>query len=92
MGKVVAIFRASVWLRVCTIASIILLVASFCVPPLGVIDSSVLAATGEIFGFGALWLVYIGLEKGVDAKIKRGDTEVSIDSQNKIREPKKETY
>lgn len=38
-----------------TIFGIILLMVSFCVPPLGVIDASVLAAVGEVFTFsGAL--------------------------------------
>ena len=44
------------WLGVVLAASgIILLAVSFCVPPLGVIDASVLAAVGEVFTFsGAL--------------------------------------
>lgn len=44
------------WLgAVLTIFGIILLMVSFCVPPLGVIDASVLAAVGEVFTFsGAL--------------------------------------
>ena len=40
------------WLgAVLTIFGIILLMISFCVPPLGVIDASVLAAVGEVFTF-----------------------------------------
>ena len=44
------------WLGVGLAASgIILFAVSFCVPPLGVIDASVLAAVGEVFTFsGAL--------------------------------------
>lgn len=44
------------WLGVVLAASgIVLLAVSFCVPPLGVIDASVLAAVGEVFTFsGAL--------------------------------------
>lgn len=44
------------WLgAILTIFGIILLMVSFCVPPLGVIDASVLAAVGEVFTFsGAL--------------------------------------
>lgn len=81
MKKLVSIFRASIWLRICTIASITLLVASFIVPPLGVIDSSVLAAVGELFGFGSLWLVYMGLEKGIDTKIKHNNTEITLENK-----------
>ena len=44
------------WLGVClAVMGIILLWVSFFVPPLGIIDSSVLAAIGEVFTFsGAL--------------------------------------
>lgn len=44
------------WLGVVLAASgIVLFAVSFCVPPLGVIDASVLAAVGEVFTFsGAL--------------------------------------
>lgn len=44
------------WLGVCLAAmGILLLWASFFVPPLGIIDASVLAAIGEVFTFsGAL--------------------------------------
>ena len=35
------------------VVGILLIIASFCVPPLGVIDNSVLAAIGEVFTFTA---------------------------------------
>lgn len=68
---------------VCLTISIILLIASFICPPTGVIDSSVLAGVGELFGFAALGAVVRAIEKGVDTKIKKGDTEVTFGDLNK---------
>lgn len=67
------------WFIVLTFISIGLLIASFIVPPLGVIDGSVLAAVGEIFAFAALGTLLKALETGVAAKIKHKDTTFEID-------------
>lgn len=61
-----------------TFVAIVLIIGSFFVPPLGVIDGSVLAATGELFAFSALWVGIGALEKGYDTTIKRGEVEVKI--------------
>lgn len=63
--------------------SIVLIVASFIVPPTGIIDPSVLAAIGELFGFASLGVVLRAIEKGVDARVKKGDTTVEIGDLNK---------
>ena len=59
-----------------------LVVASFIVPPTGVIDPSVLAATGEIFAFAALGAVIKAIDKGVDAKVQRGNTTLVVGDLN----------
>lgn len=59
---------------VLTAISVALLVASFFVPPMGVIDGSVLAAVGEMFGFSALLTGLFAMEKGVDMKVTHGNT------------------
>ena len=59
-------------------ASVVLLVAAFFVPPMGVIDPSVLAATGILFAFAALGAVYKALDHGVDASITKGDTTLMV--------------
>lgn len=66
------------WFWVLSLAAIVLLTASFIVPPTGVIDPSVLAASGEIFGFAALGTVIKAIDKGVDAKVTRGDTTLTL--------------
>ena len=68
----------NIWMRILSISSILLLIASFFVPPLGVIDGSILAAVGELEGLGVLWIVLRAVEKGTAASFKKGDVEVDI--------------
>lgn len=70
-------FHKSVFL-VCLVVSIILIVASFFIPPLAVVDGSVLAAVGEIFGFAALGEVAAAIERGHGASITHGNTTIEI--------------
>lgn len=64
---------------VCLVMSIVLMVASFLLPPQGIIDPSVLTATGILFGFAALAVAGQNLANGKDVKMKKGDLEVTID-------------
>ena len=68
----------NIWMRILSISSILLIIASFFVPPLGVIDGSVLAAVGELEGLGVLWIILRAVEKGTGASFKKGDVEVEI--------------
>lgn len=63
---------------VCLVTSIIMMVVSFIVPPLAVIDSSIFVATSILFAYAALASFNAALEKGVDATVKHGETELSI--------------
>lgn len=58
--------------------AVILIVASWFVPPMAVIDGSVLAATGEIFGFTALGAVVHAIDTGKTATIQHGNTTVTV--------------
>ena len=71
-------WESNIWLRILSISSIILIIASFFVPPLGVIDGSILAAVGELEALGVLWIVLRAIEKGTAASFKKGDVEVDI--------------
>ncbi len=63
-----------------------LVVAGFCVPPMGVIDGSVLTAVGELLGGTALLTFVINipayLDAGVKARFTRGQTTVSVQSSD----------
>lgn len=77
------IWQHDVWLRILTLTSIVLLVWGFVLPPPGVIDGSVIAAVGELAGFAALWQLAKAIDKGVDAALRKGDTETTITSDVK---------
>ena len=80
MKELQRIWRHDVWLRILTLTSIALLVWGFVLPPPGVIDGSVIAAVGELAGFAALWQLAKAIDKGVDAALRKGDTEITITS------------
>ena len=63
---------------VCLSLSIALIVAGFLVPPMGSIDGSVLTAVGELFAFATLFEVHVAIKKGVDAKVRHGNTELTV--------------
>lgn len=70
------------YISVTLIVSILLGVASFVVPPTGVIDASVLAFIGELGTITALLTFLVKLptyiEKGKKARIIKGDTTIEI--------------
>ena len=77
------IFKSNMWFYILSGISIILLITSFIVPPTGIIDASVLAATGEIFAFASLGTVLKAIEKGIDAKITKGNTTLELNNDDK---------
>ena len=61
-----------------SIIGVILIITAFLLPPLSVIDNSVLIAVGEINGFAALGAVIKAIDRGSSASIKHNGTEVTI--------------
>lgn len=78
MKKLKIIWRNDVWLRILTITSISLIIGAFFFPPLAIIDGSILAAVGELAGFGAIWEINKALDNGVDASVNHNGTEISV--------------
>ena len=70
--KIVAIVLAA-----CAVA---LGVASFFMPPKGTIDSSVVAFVGELFAFASLFFAWESVDRGIDAKVKHGATEIELNN------------
>ena len=60
------------------LATIGLLVASFIVPPTGVIDSSVLKAGALIFGFATLAELREAVMEGLGVKLTHGNTTIEV--------------
>jgi hypothetical protein len=63
---------------VLSLSAIVLIVAGLLMPPMGVIDGSVLTAVGELFAFAALATVWHAIDKGIDAKITHGQTTLNL--------------
>ena len=77
------IIKGTPWyMHAAMITSIVLIVASFFIPPYAVVDSSVIAATGELLGGATLMNFVLNipnyLEAGVKAKISHGNTTVTV--------------
>ena len=68
---------------ICSFVSVSLMIAGFCLPPVGVIDNSVIVGVGELFGFYAVSKVPTMIRSIRDGKtlsVKHGDTEVNVSS------------
>lgn len=84
----IRIIRAVDWyVHLTMIASIGLIIASFCVPPTGVIDGSVLGGVGELGSMAALFTFLAKLPEylsvGATAKIQKGNTTIEVGKEIK---------
>lgn len=70
---------------ICLVIALGLIVASFVTPPMWIIDGSVLAAVGEIFGFAALGEVGAAIERGHTATISHGNTQIEIRKDDEVQ-------
>ena len=68
---------------VCLIASIVVGVVSFVLPPTGVIDPSCLKFIALLLGFSALGIAGQNLANGKDVIFTHGETEVTIGDNDK---------
>lgn len=66
----------------CLIASIIIGVVSFLLPPTGVIDPSCLKFIALLLGFSALGVAGQNLANGKDVIFSHGETKVEINDDN----------
>ena len=75
--------RLKIIAAILSAVAVVLIVVSFFVPPSGVIDSSVLAAVGELFAFASLFMIWESVGLGMDAKITHGDTKIELSNDDK---------
>ena len=71
---------------VCFFVSVGLIVGGFFVPPMGIIDGSILKAVGELLLFPTLLYGYRAIELGLTIKFEKGDTSVVIHRDEKENE------
>ena len=67
---------------ICLIVSIGLIVAGFCVPPMGIIDGSVLTAVGILFGFASLAQIPVIIEVAGYVRMTKGDMTIEATGIN----------
>lgn len=76
--------KVSFW--VCLGISSFLLIVSFFTPPKWVIDSSVIMATGELWGFAALGVAVHAISRGSDVTVKKGQTEITMNNPDSVED------
>lgn len=75
---------------VCFFVSVGLIVGGFFVPPMGIIDGSVLKAVGELLLFPTLLYGFRAIELGLTVKFQKGDTTVEIHREDVDEDTKEE--
>ena len=58
--------------------SMVLIIGSFFVPPIGKIDPSVLQGVGEIQGFASLGVGFECILEGMNVTLQKGDTKINV--------------
>ena len=64
------------------------MVGGFFVPPMGIIDGSVLTAVGELLLFPTLLYGFRAVELGMKVKFQKGETSISIHKEEEDKEVK----
>ena len=67
---------------ICFFVSVGLIVGGFFVPPMGVIDGSVLTAIGELLMFPTLLYGFRAVELGLTIKCSKGDATIEISKED----------
>lgn len=62
----------------CFTVSVGLIIVGFLLPPMGVIDGSVLTAVGELLLFPVTIYGFRAIELGMEVRIQKGDTTLEI--------------
>ncbi len=68
---------------ICFFVSVGLIVGGFFVPPMGVIDGSVLTAVGELLLFPTLLYGYRAVELGMKVKFQKGNATLEVHTNSK---------
>ena len=69
--------------RVLLIVSVLLIVGGFLVPPIGVIDGSVLSAVGLLLMFATIDKIPEAIKAGKSVKISKGDFSAEVGTETK---------
>ena len=78
--------QSNLFFWIFSVIGVILIVAAFILPPLSVIDNSVLIAVGEINGFIALGAVIKAIDNGGSVTFQHNNTSVTITNNDNEQE------
>ena len=78
--------RSNLFFWLFSIIGVILIIVAFILPPLSVIDNSVLIAVGEINGLIAIGAVIKAIDNGGSATFQHNNTSVTITNDDKEEE------
>lgn len=67
-----------IWYQCMLIFNALLILVSFFLPPVGVIDSSVLTAVGELGGFALLGMLPGIIKSAKNIKVQKGNTSFEV--------------
>lgn len=67
---------------ICLFISIFLIVGGAITPPPFIMDSSIFEGVGWLFAFATLGVFSRAIDKGIDARVKKGDTTLEIGDLN----------
>lgn len=70
--------HATVMAIILTAIAAAMLIGAALTPPMSIIDSSILAAVGELFAFAALFKAGEAIDRGIDAKLTHGNTTIEL--------------
>ena len=70
--------------RINLVVSILLIVGGFFVPPIGVIDGSVLTAVGLLLMFAVVEKIPEAIKAGRNIKVQKGDTSLEVTTEKPL--------
>lgn len=62
------------------VVSLALIITGFFIPPMGIIDGSVITAVGLLLGFSVVYQIPNIVNSKSDIKIKHNDTEIEVNN------------
>ena len=70
--------------RILLIVSVLLIVGGFLVPPIGVIDGSVLSVVGLLLMFATIDKIPEAIKAGRSIKVQKGDASLEVTTQKPL--------
>lgn len=76
--QLINICTSNCWLKLLTLTSIGLILMGALLPPIGIIDNSILVGVGELEAFAVIGESVVAFQSGLDAKVKIKEIEFEI--------------